>query len=77
MLVFLVSISTFVSTWSQNGVSIYKRGGVWWMDLYVGSGTRRRRVRKSTGCTEEVQARIIEQSMIAVNRGLTSRLPNG
>ena len=54
-------------------MSIYKRGGVWWMDVYVGSGNRRKRVRKSTGCTEEVQARMIEQTMVAVNKGLTSR----
>lgn len=54
-------------------MSIYKRGGVWWMDVYVGSGNRRKRVRKSTGCTEEVQARMIEQTMVSVNRGLTSR----
>ena len=54
-------------------MSIYKRGGVWWMDVYVGSGNRRKRVRKSTGCTEEVQARMVEQTMVAVNKGLTSR----
>ena len=54
-------------------MAIYKRGGVWWVDVYVGSGTRRRRVRKSTGCTEEVQAKMVEQTMIAVNRGITNR----
>lgn len=54
-------------------MSIYRRGGVWWMDVYVGSGNRRKRVRKSTGCTDEVQARMVEQTMVAVNRGLTSR----
>lgn len=54
-------------------MSIYKRGGVWWMDVYVGSGNRRKRIRKSTGCTEEIQARMIEQTMVAVNKGLTSR----
>jgi integrase len=43
------------------------------MDVYVGNGDRRKRVRKSTGCTEEVQARMIEQTMVAVNRGLTTR----
>ena len=43
------------------------------MDVYVGNGNRRKRVRKSTGCTEEVQARMIEQTMVAVNKGLTSR----
>lgn len=30
-------------------------------------------MRKSTGCTEEVQARMIEQTMVAVNKGLTTR----
>jgi hypothetical protein len=54
-------------------MSIYKRGGVWWMDVYVGSGNRRKRVRKSTGCTEEVQSKVIEQTMVAVNRRLMSR----
>lgn len=54
-------------------MAIFKRGNVWWMDVYVGNGERRRRVRKSTGCKEEVQARMVEQSMVAVNRGLTSR----
>lgn len=52
-------------------MAIYKRGGVWWMDLYVGAG--KRRLRKSTGCRDEVQTRIAEQSAVAVNRGITSR----
>lgn len=52
-------------------MAIYKRGNVWWMDVYVGS--ERRRVRKSTGCTDKVQARLVEQAAIAVNRGITNR----
>ena len=41
------------------------------MDVYVGEG--RKRVRKSTGTSDKVRARIIEQSVIAVNRNITSR----
>lgn len=52
-------------------MSIYKRGDVWWIDVRVGGS--RRRVRRSSGCTDETQARIIEQSMVAMNRGLTTR----
>lgn len=52
-------------------MSLYRRGGVWWLDVYVGEG--RRRVRKSTGTSDKVRARIIEQSVIAVNRNITSR----
>lgn len=54
-------------------MAIYKRGDIWWVDVAVGNGRRRKRVRKSTGCKEEVQAKMIEQSIIALNRGLTSR----
>lgn len=50
---------------------MYRRGGVWWLDVYVGEG--RRRVRKSTGTTDEIRARIIEQSVKAVNRNVISR----
>lgn len=50
---------------------MYRRGGVWWLDVYVGEG--RRRVRKSTGTSDKIRARIIEQSVIAVNRNITSR----
>ncbi|MBO6167971.1 MAG: tyrosine-type recombinase/integrase, partial [Kiritimatiellae bacterium] len=52
-------------------MAIYKRGNTWWMDVYAGNP--RRRVRKSTGCTEESQARIVEQAAIGVNRGITPR----
>lgn len=52
-------------------MSIYKRGDVWWIDVRVGA--TRRRVRRSSGCTDETQARIVEQSMVAMNRGLTTR----
>ena len=52
-------------------MAIYKRGQIWWMDVYVGNG--KRRVRRSTGCKDEVQARLVEQSAVAVNKGLTSR----
>lgn len=41
------------------------------MDVYVGEG--RRRVRKSTGTSDKIRAKIIEQSVIAVNRNITSR----
>jgi len=44
---------------------------MWWMDVYVGTG--RKRVRRSTGTSDKVRARIIEQSVIAVNRNITSR----
>ena len=52
-------------------MSLYRRGGIWWLDVYVGEG--RRRVRKSTGTADKVRARIIEQSVIAVNRNIISR----
>ena len=52
-------------------MSLYRRGGVWWLDVYVGAG--RRRVRKSTGTADKVRAKIIEQSVVAVNRNITSR----
>ncbi len=41
------------------------------MDVYAGEG--RKRVRKSTGTSDKVKARIIEQSVIAVNKSITSR----
>lgn len=52
-------------------MAIYKRGNVWWMDVYVGED--RRRVRKSTGCTDITQARLVEQTAVAVNKGITTR----
>lgn len=52
-------------------MSLYRRGSVWWLDVYVGEG--RRRVRKSTGTNDKIRAKIIEQSVIAVNRNITSR----
>lgn len=52
-------------------MSIYKRGNVWWMDVYVGSENRR--VRKSTGTSDKVQARIVEQAAMALNKGITQR----
>jgi len=48
-------------------MSIYKRGDVWWMDVRMGGS--RKRVRKSTGCRDEVQARIIEQAAVARRSG--------
>lgn len=41
------------------------------MDVYSGEG--RKRVRKSTGMTDKVKAKIIEQSVIAANKNITSR----
>ena len=41
------------------------------MDVYSGEG--RKRVRKSTGTSDKVKAKIIEQSVIAVNKNITSR----
>jgi len=52
-------------------MSIYKRGNVWWMDVYVGAENRR--VRKSTGTSDKVKARLIEQSAMSLNRGITDR----
>ena len=52
-------------------MSIYKRGNVYWVDVYVGAG--RRRKRQSTGTGDLLKARMIEQSMIAANRGVISR----
>ena len=52
-------------------MSLYRRGGVWWLDVYVGEG--RKRIRKSTGTADKVRAKIIEQSVVAVNRNITSR----
>lgn len=52
-------------------MSLYRRGGVWWLDVYIGEG--RKRVRKSTGTSDKVRAKIIEQSVIAVNKNITSR----
>ena len=52
-------------------MSLYRRGGVWWLDVYIGEG--RKRVRKSTGTPDKIRAKIIEQSVIAVNRNMTSR----
>ena len=52
-------------------MALYKRGGVWWMDVYQGSG--RKRIRKSTGTRDQTQARMIEQAAIAVNRGISTR----
>lgn len=52
-------------------MSLYRRGGVWWLDVYAGEG--RRRVRKSTGTSDKVRARIIEQSVVALNRRITTR----
>lgn len=52
-------------------MAIYKRGEVWWMDVYAGNP--KRRIRRSTGCTEETAARIVEQTAIGVNRKVTPR----
>lgn len=52
-------------------MAIYRRGRTWWMDVYVGAD--RRRIRKSTGTEDETQARIIEQTAVALNRGITTR----
>ena len=41
------------------------------MDVYVGAG--RKRVRRSTGTSDKIRAKIIEQSVMAVNRSITSR----
>ncbi|MCQ2299978.1 MAG: site-specific integrase [Bacteroidales bacterium] len=52
-------------------MAIYKRGGVWWVDVY--SGVPPKRIRRSTKTDDETKARIIEQTMIGVNRGTTQR----
>ena len=52
-------------------MAIYKRGGVWWMDVYAGAP--RKRIRRSTGCTDETDARIVEQTMLGLNRGVTPK----
>ena len=52
-------------------MSLYRRGNIWWIDVY--SGERRRRVRRSTGTSDKVRAKIFEQSIIAVNKNITSR----
>ena len=41
------------------------------MDVYVGEG--RKRVRKSTGTSDKIRAKIVEQSVVAVNRNITTR----
>ena len=41
------------------------------MDVYAGEG--RKRVRKSTGTSDKVKARIIEQSVVATNKNITTR----
>ena len=52
-------------------MSLYRRGGIWWLDVYVGEG--RKRVRKSTGTSDKIRAKIVEQSVVAVNRNITTR----
>lgn len=52
-------------------MALYRRGNVWWMDVYQGAA--RKRIRKSTGVTDKTQARLIEQAAIAVNRGISTR----
>lgn len=52
-------------------MSIYKRGKMWWIDAYVGAS--RRRIRVSSGTSDETQARIVEQTIVAVNRGVATR----
>lgn len=54
-----------------DAMSLYKRGGVWWLDVYVGA--ERRRIWKSTGTDSKIRAKIVEQSVVAVNRGLATR----
>lgn len=52
-------------------MAIYKRGGVWWVDVYCGVPPKR--VRKSTKTGDEQKARIVEQTLIGVNKGTTPR----
>lgn len=52
-------------------MAIYKRGNIWWVNIYNGLG--KRKIRKSTGCTDYNEAKIIEQTLIAVNKGITSK----
>ena len=52
-------------------MSLYRRGGVWWIDVYIGEN--RKRVRKSTGTDEKVKARIIEQAVVAANKHITTK----
>lgn len=54
-------------------MALYRRGGVWWVDCYVGSGANRRRVRKSTGTDNRIVASVIEQAVAAANGGITTR----
>ena len=52
-------------------MSVYKRGNVYWVDLYVGAGRKRKRVSTHTG--DLTKARMIEQSIIGVNRNILTR----
>lgn len=48
-------------------MSIYKRGGVWWADVFLGAG--KRRIRKSLKTEDENLARIMEQAIVAAAKG--------
>ncbi len=54
-------------------MSLYRRPGsnVWWMNIYRGPG--RKRIQKSTGKTNEAEARIIEQGYMSMNKGESTR----
>ena len=52
-------------------MSLYKRGNVYWLDVYMGANRKHKRV--STGTGDLIKARMIEQSVIAVNRNVISR----
>ena len=54
-------------------MSLYRRPGskVWWMNIYRGPG--RKRIQKSTGKTNEAEARIIEQGYMSMNNGESTR----
>lgn len=52
-------------------MSIYKRGKTWWVDVYVGANRRRKRV--STHTDNITKARMIEQTILAVNKNVISR----
>lgn len=52
-------------------MAIYKRGGIWWVDVYCGNPPKR--VRRSAKTSDEHKARIVEQTLLGVNKGKTAR----
>lgn len=52
-------------------MAIYRRGGVWWVDVYAGNPPKR--IRKSTKTGDEQKARIVEQTILGVRKRTTPR----